>query len=53
MNKGAVKVAAIEKKRFEVISFADIKEIEKDDNSALTLYPVLVTTKILEEKMKE
>ena len=53
VNKGAAKVAAIEKNRFEVISFADIKEIEKDDNSALTLYPVLVTTKILEEKMKE
>lgn len=53
VNKGAARVAAIEKKRFEVINFADKKRIEKENYDALLLFPIVVSTKIIDEKMKE
>lgn len=53
VNKGAARVAAIEKKRFEVITFADKKEIEQKSYDAIAFFPIGVSTKIVEEKMKE
>lgn len=53
VNKGAARVAAIEKKRFEVVTFADKKKIEKKNYDAIAFFPIGVSTKIIEEKMKE
>jgi hypothetical protein len=53
VNKGAARVAAIEKKRFEVITFADKKEIEQEKYDAIAFFPIGVSTMIVEEKIKE
>lgn len=53
VNKGAARVAAIEKKRFEVITFADEKEIEQDKYDAIAFFQIGVSTRIIEEKMEE
>jgi hypothetical protein len=53
VNKGAAKVAAIEKKRFKVTTFADKKEIEQKGCEALGFFPILLCMKIMDEKMKE
>jgi hypothetical protein len=53
VNKGAARVAAIEKKRFKVMNFADKKKIEQQNYDALLLFPIVVSTKIIDEKMKE
>jgi hypothetical protein len=53
VNKGAARVAAIEKKRFEVVNFADKKLIEQKNYDAIQLFPIVVSTVIIEEKMKE
>jgi hypothetical protein len=53
VNKGAAKVAAIEKKRFKVITFADKKKIERKGYDALGFFPILLSTKVIDEKMKE
>jgi hypothetical protein len=53
VNEGAARVSAIEKKRFEVVNFADKKKIEQKNYDALLVFPIVVSTKIIDEKMKE
>jgi hypothetical protein len=53
VNKGAARVAAIEKQRFEVITFSDEKKIKQENYDAIAFFPIGVSAKIIEEKMKE
>ena len=53
VNKGAARVAAVEKKRFEVITFADKNKIGQKSYDAIAFFPIGVSTKIIEEKMNE
>jgi hypothetical protein len=53
VDKGAARVRAIEKKRFEVVTFADKKRIERDTYDAIAFFPIDVSAMIVEEKIKE
>ena len=52
LEDGAVKVAAIEKKRFEVLNFLARADIERDMERVYQIFPRPVADKIKEKIVK-
>lgn len=48
-QEGAVRVAAIEKQRFEVIDYMSASEIKKNSDAVYRVFPRLIAVKILEK----